>query len=284
VWPETCINAGYPVPKDPRSGSAIGGFNQLTTVDPKTVQRSYSARAYYEPNKDRPNLTVLTDALVSKIEFDNSGSGDVTATGVQFLVNGTKYTVKANKEVIVSGGAINSPQILELSGIGSRSLLEKAGIDVVIDNPNVGENLNDHSATGVVFGAKDEFPTAEVIFRNPEIAQQAMGAYLEHKAGPFTNSPTTCGFTSLARVDPNLVEPKKHVQSLISEFQKAHPDADPAGRDPLLAKQLLDPNEAIGQLVLLTVGADMNFCHSPPKLFMHDSPGNCKSEQRSGTG
>lgn len=117
VWPQTCINLGYPQPKDPRSGSAIGGFNQLTTVDPKLVRRSYSARAYYEPNAHRPNLSVLTDALVSKIEFEKttSPSGSAKATGVQFTVGGVPYSVNAKKEVIVCGGTINSPQILELS-------------------------------------------------------------------------------------------------------------------------------------------------------------------------
>ena len=115
--------------------------------------QSYSARAYYEPNAHRPNLSVLTDALVSKIEFERTtlSSGSAKATGVQYTVGGVPYTVNAKREVIVCGGTINSPQILELSGIGSASLLQKHGIDVVYDNPNVGENLNDHSATGLAF-------------------------------------------------------------------------------------------------------------------------------------
>lgn len=94
-------------------------------------------------------MYILTEALVSKIEFEKSDFGIVTATGVNFLFNGIPYTVKANREVIVSGGVINSPQILELSGIGSPSVFQKADIDALVDNPNVGENLNDHAATGV---------------------------------------------------------------------------------------------------------------------------------------
>jgi choline dehydrogenase len=127
--------------------------------------RSYSARAYYEPNAHRPNLSVLTDALVSKVEFEKitSSSGSAKATGVQFTVGGVPYTVNAKREVIVCGGTINSPQILELSGIGSAPLLQKHGIDVVYDNPNVGENLNDHSATVlafVSFSPDQTYPTA----------------------------------------------------------------------------------------------------------------------------
>lgn len=149
VWPETAINAGYPVPNDPRTGSAIGGFNQLTTVDPVTMRRSYSARGFYEPNKDRSNLLVLTNALATRIDLEKSGSSDAMATGVSFVVNGATHHVKASREVVVCGGVINSPQILELSGIGSPEILSQAGVDVVIDLPAVGENLNDHSATGI---------------------------------------------------------------------------------------------------------------------------------------
>jgi choline dehydrogenase len=148
MWPKTILNAGYKPSKDPRSGSAIGGFNQLNTVDPKHNRRSYSAREYYEPNANRSNLSLLTNALVSRIEIERSG-GDVKATGVQFIVEGTTHTVKANKEVIVCGGSVNSPQILELSGIGSPDILQKAGVEIVVENHGVGENLCDHTATGI---------------------------------------------------------------------------------------------------------------------------------------
>jgi choline dehydrogenase len=101
-----------------------------------------------------------------------------------------------------------------------------------------------------------------------------MAAYIEHKAGPFTNAPTTTGFTSLHIADPNLKEPEKHIQSIVAAFQKAHPDADPAGRNPLLARQLTDRNEAVGQMVLLGVGANISNVEFPSKIFLHDAPGN----------
>ena len=163
---------------------------------------------------------------------------------------------------------------MELSGVGSPSILQKAGIDVIVDNPSVGENLNDHSATGLSVQVKDEYPTAELLLRNPEIAQQAMEAYIKHKAGPFTNAPTTCGFVSLALADANLTNAEEHVQSLVAEYQKAYPNGDPANRDPLLARQLLDPNEAISQIVFLGVGADIEKCDTPSRIFQVKSPGN----------
>ncbi|KAF2741449.1 alcohol oxidase [Polyplosphaeria fusca] len=277
AWPKTCLAAGYPIPKDPRTGSGVGGFNQLTTVDPKTMQRSYSTREYYEPNASRPNLTVLTEALVAKIELEKQNSGDASATGVQFIKNDSTYTVKANKEVIISGGVINSPQILELSGIGAKAVLEKAGVQAIVENPGVGENLNDHTATVLGYAVKDEFPTAEVIFRNPEVAQQAMQAYMEHKAGPFANPTTPVAFVPLKTIDPNLSDPEKHIQSLLAEYEKTHPGSDPAGRNKILGRQLLDPNEAVVQLVLVAVGADIEHLDSPSKIFMHDKPGNWAS-------
>lgn len=91
----------------------------------------------------------MTNALVSRIQLEKTGS-ETKATGVQFIVDGTTHTVSADREVIVCGGVINSPQILELSGIGSPAVLEKAGVDVIVDLPSVGENLNDHTASAIV--------------------------------------------------------------------------------------------------------------------------------------
>jgi len=94
-------------------------------------------------------MTLITYALVSKIELEKTAES-VKATGVQFAVDGTTHTMKASKEVIVCGGVVNSPQILELSGIGSSTVLGKAGVEVLVDLPGVGENLSDHTATGLV--------------------------------------------------------------------------------------------------------------------------------------
>ncbi|KAF3048029.1 hypothetical protein E8E12_007667 [Didymella heteroderae] len=272
IWPKTVLNAGYKEAKDPRTGSAIGGFNQLNTIDPRHNRRSYAAREYYEPNADRPNLALQLHALVSKIEFETDGE-EVKATGVQFIVDGTTHTVKAKREVIVCGGAINSPQILELSGIGSRAVLEKAGVEVVVDLPGVGENLNDHTATGAVLGTIDEVPSAEALARNPGLMQQALQAYIEHKAGPFVGAPTTTGFASLEKLQPDFPNAESHIQSLVAEHQKKNPTADPGGRDALLARQLLDPKEAVCQIVGLPSGANLANADTPSKLFPCEEDG-----------
>jgi choline dehydrogenase len=88
--------------------------------------------------------------LVSKIELEKT-EGDARATGVQFMFDGHKHSVKAKREVIICGGSINSPQILELSGIGRPDVLRKAGVEVIVENMGVGENLTDHTASAFVF-------------------------------------------------------------------------------------------------------------------------------------
>lgn len=95
------------------------------------------------PNEDRPNLTVLTGQYVSRINFaDRNGSDTITATGVTFTPSqgAEEYTATASDQVILSAGVIGSPHLLQLSGIGERSLLEGVGIDVRVDLPGVVSN------------------------------------------------------------------------------------------------------------------------------------------------
>jgi choline dehydrogenase-like flavoprotein len=150
TWLKTCRNAGYPVPQDPRTGVSLGAYNQLMTIDPKTWTRSYSYTGYIEPHLSRPNLKILTNAQVSKILFKGSDD-ELIASGVQFFVDGRKFEATASREVICSTGTIQTPQILELSGIGDRSLLEKHGIKVLVNNPAVGTNLQDHPLVGITY-------------------------------------------------------------------------------------------------------------------------------------
>lgn len=266
MWPKTILNAGYDTPKDPRSGSAIGGFNQMNMIDPKHKRRSHAARAYYEPNADRPNLFLMMHALVSKIELDNIGS-DARATGVQFIIDGVTHRLEAKNEVIICGGTINSPQLLELSGIGSPTVLQEAGVEVLVENCAVGENLNDHTITPIVLAVKDEYPTLEAAVRDPDRMRQALEAYMQHKAGPLASAMTTTSFTSLAKVQPDFSNAAKYIQALVANYASQHPHADPAGRDPLLARQSLDPKESISQIIFVDGGCDITQTQTASKTF-----------------
>ena len=113
----------------------------LQRLTPSIGKRSYSARAYVAPNAHRSNLHILCEATVSAVKLDED-----RATGVSFVVDGHQYMVTTKREVIVSCGTIQSPQILELSGIGNPDILAKSGVKCRVENGAVGENYQDHVA------------------------------------------------------------------------------------------------------------------------------------------
>jgi len=124
------------------SGTSVGAWTSLATVDPVTRKRSYAIRYVQDP---KPNLHILTEALVQEIIIEDKDDNGLSATGVRFTYkDGKEYIVPASKEVILSAGSIQSPQILELSGVGNPDVLAKAGVQVKYANKNVGENLQDH--------------------------------------------------------------------------------------------------------------------------------------------
>jgi choline dehydrogenase len=146
--------AGLPMNADANGANQDGiGFNH---VNHKYGKRYSSSRAFLHPILHRPNLQVLTDTLVERILF----SGDV-ATGVSIIQGTRRAALTATREVILSGGAINSPQLLMLSGIGPRAELERLGIETRVDLPGVGENLQDH-------------PTVQVSRSNPSAESYAL--------------------------------------------------------------------------------------------------------------
>lgn len=132
-------------PRDSGAGQA-GVYWFPTFMDPENVQRSYARTGHYE-NYDRANYELITESKVTKIEVED-GTATATATGVVFQrIEGnttTEFTIKASREVILAAGAVHSPQILQLSGIGPKKLLDTAGIDTVVDLPGVGQNFQDH--------------------------------------------------------------------------------------------------------------------------------------------
>ncbi|TCD71178.1 hypothetical protein EIP91_012127 [Steccherinum ochraceum] len=141
---EALTYAGITAASDPQGGDPHGHFITPNTYDPISHTRSYATTAFYEPNKHLPNFTVLPAAQVQRVLFSSSSNGGISASGVEFVTDGTKYTVHAAKEVIISCGALASPQLLELSGIGNKKILDNLGVPVVIDLPAVGENLQEH--------------------------------------------------------------------------------------------------------------------------------------------
>jgi len=151
---KACEEAGYPLTKD------VNGYQQegFAPFDRNIHNgRRYSAAvAYLHPVMDRPNLDVRTGALVNKVLFDGT-----RATGVDYSRFGRRGSERADgNEVILCGGAINSPQLLQLSGVGNARDLRTFGIDIVSDVPGVGENLQDHLEVYIQYGSK--LPVSEM--------------------------------------------------------------------------------------------------------------------------
>ena len=188
AWVDAFKALKYGMTGDPFSGAATGGYSNATTCDQK-AERSYAASAYYTPNSGHANLQVLCGAVVERIIFDSStdsGEADLSARGVKFVYANQTHEIIAEKEVILAAGALQSPKLLELSGIGDAEILKSHGVSVLIPNPNVGENLQDHLMTGISYEVNDGVMTGDALLRQePEALQAAMQMYMEHKVGPL---------------------------------------------------------------------------------------------------
>ncbi len=140
---KAAVEAGIPYNPDFNGATQEGaGFFQTTT---RKGRRASTAVAYLRPALQRGNLRVETSALGQRVLFDGG-----RAVGVEYRQEGIVRTARARKEVVLSGGAYNSPQLLQLSGVGPAELLKSHGIDVVLDAPGVGHDLQDHLQVRVV--------------------------------------------------------------------------------------------------------------------------------------
>jgi choline dehydrogenase len=144
VFVDAAVEAGLPRIDD-FNGSTQEGVS-IPLVTQKGGTRNSTAVAYLRPALKRPNLTVQTQALAAKLLVEGK-----RVVGVAYLRNGAQEEVRASREVIVCGGAVNSPQLLLLSGIGPADHLKALGIDVIADLPGVGQNLQDHLAGGILY-------------------------------------------------------------------------------------------------------------------------------------
>ncbi|KAI1136508.1 GMC oxidoreductase [Hypoxylon sp. FL0543] len=158
---DTLLGLGVPENRAHHAGSNVGVWTNLISVNPEDNARSYASSAYLVPNSSRPNLFVLTEALVEEIVL-SEGGGEWTATGARFTHGGISYRAQASREVILCAGSVQSPQLLELSGIGDPQILSGAGTRVKVSNPNVGENLQDHLMTISVFEVDPSLQKAEL--------------------------------------------------------------------------------------------------------------------------
>ncbi len=206
AWREAAEACGIPkigcFNRGDNFGSAYFQMNQ------KRGRRWSATNAFLRPIAHRPNLTVLTDASVLKLDFQGRD-----CVGLQFVFQNKKFQVKTKKETVLAAGAIGSPQILQLSGIGPRSVLEKQQIPVVHELPGVGENLHDHLQIRLQYKVKNVKTLNGVANSLWGKAGMAL-EYAFFRTGPLTMPPSQAG--AFAKSDPSQPTPniEWHVQPL----------------------------------------------------------------------
>ena len=168
-------------------------------VNIKDGKRQSAAVAYLHPSMERPNLQVLTRALARRVRFEGK-----RATGVEIDHRGATRTVRARREVILCGGTINSPQLLELSGIGQPERLRALGIEVVHPLPGVGENLQDHFVVGNTYRLKRGTISVNELARGPRLLRELF-RYVTGKRGLLTLS--AAHVAMFVRSRPDLAGP-----------------------------------------------------------------------------
>ncbi|KAK6503369.1 hypothetical protein TWF481_008389 [Arthrobotrys musiformis] len=261
AWPRTFANRGLAVNGDPKDGLALGGYTNLLNLDLSSHTRSYAATAYYAPNAARPNLSLFTGSLVKKIVTSKVG-GQVVATGVQFIKDGTTTTLTATREVILSAGSYGSPHILELSGIGKPSLLSQYGIPVVVNNPNVGENLQDHVYVPLGFEVNPGIFTLDS-FRDGDVFYAALQEYLANKTGPISVSGASSALLSLSQITGG----NSFALSLVGNLLGS---ALPGTQFGLQIQDLF--TEAVAQELTLGAGITPIWQNNTKKLFGNEIP------------
>ncbi|KAI1377500.1 putative GMC oxidoreductase [Hypoxylon crocopeplum] len=189
---------GIPANADPNGGNATGACIIPSSMMAKNQSRSDARTSYLDPVLDRPNLHLVTGYTVTRILHDSagiifpnsthtSGGSGLSVTGVELAANLTAatITVTCGKEVILAGGAIFSPVLLQISGIGPAELLRNLGVDVAVDLPGVGSNLQDHPTLQPVYEltSPDVFSAWDIVGSTRDAVRQE---YLSNRTGPWT--------------------------------------------------------------------------------------------------
>lgn len=205
--------SGIPKTDDFNGGDNLGCA--YFDVNQKRGIRWSTAKAFLKPASSRPNLTIMTGCHVERLIIENSEQGKV-CRGVQFSGGGKAWSATAEREVLLTAGAIGSPQILQLSGIGPGAALHALGIDVEVDAPGVGENLQDHLQLRMIFkvsNAKTLNTSAASWYGKFKIGLE----YALRQSGPMSMAPSQLG--AFARSDPDQATPnlEYHVQPLSLE-------------------------------------------------------------------
>lgn len=190
------------------------GYYQLTS---RNGLRCSTAVGYLKPARKRSNLVVETEAFASRILFAGN-----TATGVRYRQRGTECTVYAEKEVILCAGAIQSPQLLQLSGVGPADLLKRFNIPVIANSPGVGQNLQDHLQVRIIFKCAKPITTNDDL--QSSWRQMKMGLkYLLFRKGPLAIGIQLGGLFTRAMKDAKTPDIQFHFGTISADMTAGKP-------------------------------------------------------------
>jgi len=217
-WIPTLNSLGVPLNLESLGGNPLGVMYQPSNIDSAIYNRSYAANGYIPTAGS--NLRILTGTRVAKINLKKHGpKKPQVATGVT-LQDGT--IIKAREEVVISAGSIQSPGLLELSGIGRRSALDAAAISQVIDLPGVGENLQDHIRIQTSYQLKDNFTSFDILRSNTTFADEQLRLWRAGEISLYDYTGSGYTFMNWATAGSN----NSHLLSLAR--QTAGPSPSPA--------------------------------------------------------
>ena len=197
AWRDAAEQCGIPKVADFNGGDNFG--SSRFQVNQRTGVRWNASKAFLRPVMQRPNLTVLTKVHATKIRFQLR-EGKQEATGIEFIRDNEMFFAEAACETILAAGAVNSPQLLQLSGVGSAGFLKEHAINIVHHAPGVGENLQDHLQLRMAFkvqGVRTLNEWASTWFGKAQMAMQ----YALFRSGPLSMSPSQLG--AFAKSDPS---------------------------------------------------------------------------------
>ncbi|KAK7914011.1 hypothetical protein PG985_011714 [Apiospora marii] len=239
LWHATLNALGVDTNKEHLSGSNVGVWTNVNAVDPVICERSYSKTAYYQPNAARPNLSVLCEAVVEEIELRQEGDG-WAACGVRVKHDNKQHSISALREIVLSAGSVQSPQLLELSGVGNPTILSRAGIQSKVESPCVGENLQDHFMTAMIFEVDPNLENPDDLKLDADAKTAALDLYKKSQIGPLTVLPCSICYVPFQHfVPPEILTATK---AKISQMRNYSPE------ECRIRTNNLDPQARAGQI------------------------------------
>lgn len=245
---------GIPRNSETCGGKTVGSMTAFSSIDPRTAVRSQAANAYLEPHLGRDNLLLLTDVQVTKVLLETGPDSLQKAIGVEVSKDGVVSEIKGvRKDVIISCGSLQTPQILELSGIGNPAILSKFNIPTIIDLPGVGENLQDHVSVSTIVEiddteeSYDSLKDPETFKKHEELYKQQQGLLVYGPVPAYIFLPAS----ALGTKD-ELASWQEHARTYRSEGLSSAIPSLKAGLEKqyaLLEKLFADSNQAQAELL-----------------------------------